>query len=264
MLILGIESATPVASVALVDEKGLLGSALLNVGLTHSQQLLPLLDSLFVQCRREKEEVTLVAVSAGPGSFTGLRIGMATAKGLAQGWAVDLVTVSTLESMTWPLQGQPALVSPMLNARRHQVYTALYQWRPAAESDDYSVSGEEAVAGAFGGVAAPREKKERPVIGDAGMRWHLHGLLPPQAVSPEMWAQKLREACGDQRVFLLGDGANELEEIWQGCLGENMCMLPPILGVARAEYVALAAMRKRNEGKGEAFYGAVPLYLRGI
>lgn len=128
MLVLGIESSTPVASVAVVSAEGLKGEITLNIGLTHSEQLLPIIDELFRQTRISLKDVQGIAVAGGPGSFTGLRIGMATAKGLAQGSGIPLISVPTLEALACNYIGAGTLVSPMLNARKQEIYTALYRF----------------------------------------------------------------------------------------------------------------------------------------
>lgn len=128
MLVLGIESSTPVASVAIVSAEGLKGEITLNIGLTHSEQLLPIIDELLKQTRLSLKDVEGIAVAGGPGSFTGLRIGMATAKGLAQGRGIPLISVPTLEALAYNYIGASALVSPMLNARKQEIYTALYRF----------------------------------------------------------------------------------------------------------------------------------------
>jgi len=127
MLVLGIESSTPVASVALVSADGLKGEMTLNTGFTHSEQLLPLIDGLLRQTGCSLDKVEGIAVSRGPGSFTGLRIGMATAKGLAQGRGVPLAGVPTLQALAYRCFAGRGLVSALLNARRQEVYAALYR-----------------------------------------------------------------------------------------------------------------------------------------
>lgn len=129
MLVLGIDSSTPVASAAIVSAEGLTGEITLNIGLTHSEQLLPMIDELFHQTRLALEDMEGIAVAGGPGSFTGLRIGMATAKGLAQGRNIPLVSVPTLEALAAPHAGLSGLISPVLNARRQEVYAALFRSR---------------------------------------------------------------------------------------------------------------------------------------
>jgi len=128
MIVLGIESSSPVASVALVSEEKLWGEMTLNIGLTHSEQLLPLIDELLHQVKIDISEVEGIAISGGPGSFTGLRIGMATAKGLAQGLNKPLVSIPTLLALAYQQVGRSGLVAPVLNARRAEVYTALFRF----------------------------------------------------------------------------------------------------------------------------------------
>jgi tRNA threonylcarbamoyl adenosine modification protein YeaZ len=295
MLVLGIESATPVASVALADETGLLGEVLLNVGLTHSEQLLPMIDDLLRQCRRVVGDVTAVGVSAGPGSFTGLRIGMATAKAIAQGLSAAravqggekaaLFAIPTLEAMAWQTAGQAACVSPMLNARRGQIYTGLYRWRkevaawPKDAAPTSSAALPDSAASPSGapspsGAARQRGKKER-LPADAGdIYGMLECVIPPEAASPEAWAARLKEGAGS--VYLLGEGAAMYKEIWARDVGDNAVILPPFLGLCRGSFVALAAMDKMgingtsgiNGTNGandrQDYYSIKPVYLRGI
>ncbi|MEA4891016.1 MAG: tRNA (adenosine(37)-N6)-threonylcarbamoyltransferase complex dimerization subunit type 1 TsaB [Peptococcaceae bacterium] len=252
MLILGIESATPVASVALVDEKGLLGEINLNLGLTHSEQLLPTIDSLLKQCRRTIKEVTAVAVSAGPGSFTGLRIGMATAKGLAQGGGLKLLAVPTLEAMARQLMGLGYLVGPMQNARRNQVYAGLYRW----SADSLFTFVQERRPG----------KKERSYADNGVVPWQLECLIQPAAWSVEEWAAQVEPFCwqtGRQAAFL-GDGATAYQADWQRLLDEQAVILPPVLSLPRASYVALAAQERLERGQSDRLFDAGLIYIRGI
>ncbi len=127
MLVLGIDTATQVCSVGLVSGEELVGEYLLNVKKTHSQRLLPLIDTLLSDVSIDKKELTGIAVASGPGSFTGIRIGMATAKGLAQSLDIPLTGVSTLDIIAARFVHTDYLICPLLNARRNQVYTAIYQ-----------------------------------------------------------------------------------------------------------------------------------------
>ncbi|MDR1204845.1 MAG: tRNA (adenosine(37)-N6)-threonylcarbamoyltransferase complex dimerization subunit type 1 TsaB [Peptococcaceae bacterium] len=127
MLVLGIDSATPAASVALADADGLAGEISLNRGLTHSQQLLPMIDALLGQVGYAVGQVEGLAVSSGPGSFTGLRIGMTLAKGLAQSLNVPIAGIGTLEAAACQAAVMDGWVSPMIDAFRGEVYAALYR-----------------------------------------------------------------------------------------------------------------------------------------
>ena len=126
MLILAFETSAKAASVALTDGSKLLGESYQNTGLTHSQTLLPMAQELLKSCGYAPEQVEAVAVAAGPGSFTGIRIGVAAAKGFAWGKELPCCGVSTLEAMTRTLGAYRGLVVPVMDARRSQVYTATF------------------------------------------------------------------------------------------------------------------------------------------
>lgn len=127
MKILALESSATAASVALCQGEELIAQSFLHTGLTHSQTLLPMAQRLLADCGLTVRDLDLIAVAAGPGSFTGLRIGVAAAKGLA--WAAQLPCAgcSTLEAMAWSLAGFSGQVCAAMDARRHQVYNARFQ-----------------------------------------------------------------------------------------------------------------------------------------
>lgn len=127
MRVLAIESATNVAALAIMEEKAVIAETVLNTGKTHSQRLMPMLARLLEEAELELKDLDGIVVSGGPGSFTGLRIGMATAKGLAYASGKPLITVSTLDSLAYNLKGYPHLICPILNARRNEVYCAVYR-----------------------------------------------------------------------------------------------------------------------------------------
>lgn len=127
MLILGIDSSGHTASVALYADGVVLSEYSNNIGLTHSQTLLPMVAEIFSRTGHTVDELDAIAVSAGPGSFTGLRIGAATAKGLALGYDIPLLEVSTLEGLAMNVRDMDAVyVHPIMDARRSQVYTATF------------------------------------------------------------------------------------------------------------------------------------------
>lgn len=127
MLILALESSALTASAAICDGERLLGEYTVNNGNTHSETLLPMAESLLRDLRISISEIDLFAVSVGPGSFTGIRIGVSTLKGLAFGTKKPCVGVSTLEAMAYNLYIPNGLICPVMNARRKQVYTALFR-----------------------------------------------------------------------------------------------------------------------------------------
>jgi tRNA threonylcarbamoyladenosine biosynthesis protein TsaB len=230
MIVLGIESSTPIASVAVVSEEKLLGEITLNIGLTHSEQLLPLIDELLRQTKLKSADLGGIAIAGGPGSFTGLRIGMATAKGLAQGLAVPIVSIPTLLALAYLETGRPGLVCPLLNARRDEVYTALFRLGSKLDSQQTN-------------------SQQMPEL-----------LEPYQAVNPKLWAEKLRSS--NEPVLLCGDGALDYQEIWRDVLGENAVYpVVPFL-TARGASVAWLGKEKLLRGEQDDLFTLKPLYIR--
>ena len=127
MKILSVDSSATVASVALSESGRLLAEYTLNNKNTHSETLLPMIESLLSFFSMEIGDVDLFAVSTGPGSFTGVRIGTATVKGLAFASDKPCVGVSTLEAIAYNLRFHKGIVCPVMNARRSQVYTAIFR-----------------------------------------------------------------------------------------------------------------------------------------
>ena len=126
MLILAFETSAKAASVALLENGKLLGESYQNTGLTHSQTLMVMAEDLLKQCGKTVDDITAVAVAEGPGSFTGVRIGVAAAKGFAWGKNIPCYGASTLEAMAETLGIFEGYVCPVMDARRSQVYNALF------------------------------------------------------------------------------------------------------------------------------------------
>ena len=144
MLILALESSAKAASVALMEDESLIAQYSQCSGLTHSRTLLPMVEDMLKNTEKKIADVDLIAVAHGPGSFTGIRIGVSTVKGLA--WASDkkCVGVSTLEAMAWHGVSAGGLICPVMDARRSQVYNALFETdgdgRPVRLTEDRAVS----------------------------------------------------------------------------------------------------------------------------
>ena len=126
MLILAFETSAKAASVALVEDGKLLGESYQNTGLTHSQTLMVMAEDLLKQVGKTVNDITAVAVAEGPGSFTGVRIGVAAAKGFAWGREIPCYGISTLEAMAVSLGAWEGHVCACMDARRSQVYNALF------------------------------------------------------------------------------------------------------------------------------------------
>lgn len=127
MNILAVDSSAAVASVAILRDTCVLGEYFLDNGNTHSETVLPMAESLFSRLSISVDDIDLFAVSIGPGSFTGLRIGVATVKGLAFGKGKPCAGVSTLEALAYNLEGFSGILCPVMDARRGQVFTALFE-----------------------------------------------------------------------------------------------------------------------------------------
>ncbi len=128
MKVLAIDSSGLVASVAVVEDNILLAEYTIHHKKTHSQTLLPMLDEVKKMTELELGSVDYIAVAAGPGSFTGLRIGSATVKGLALALKKDIIEVPTLEGLAYNLWGTEKYICPIIDARRNQVYTGVYRF----------------------------------------------------------------------------------------------------------------------------------------
>lgn len=128
MFVLGIETSSKVMALGITDETKVLGELNLNVGLTHGQQLLPAIDQLLKMTRLEPGQLDGIGVAIGPGSFTGLRIGVATAKAFAQGLAIPICGIPTFEALAANFVATDRLICPLFDARRGEVYTAVYRY----------------------------------------------------------------------------------------------------------------------------------------
>lgn len=127
MNILALDSTATTASVAICRDTKLLALTTLNGGLTHSEALLPLVEQLMLRTHLSMDDIDIFACSEGPGSFTGVRIGAATVKGLAFGQSKPCIGVSTLEALARNLACCDGIICPVMNARRDQVYNAIFR-----------------------------------------------------------------------------------------------------------------------------------------
>ena len=166
MKILALETSAVAASVAVCDDEALIAQSFQRTGLTHSATLMPMLESMLKNTGLALKEIDLSAVAAGPGSFTGLRIGVSAAKGLA--WPLDkpCASVSTLEAMAWQMSGMEGIVCASMDARRQQVYNALFELndgRPVRMTPDRAIS-----LGELGEELAKIEKNQI-LVGDGAL-----------------------------------------------------------------------------------------------
>lgn len=188
MKILALESSATACSAALCEDGERIAEVYQNSGLTHSCTLLPMVDSMLSHCGVTLDQVDVVAVAAGPGSFTGLRIGVATAKGLAWPQDKDCAPCSTLESMAWPLAHmEGSVIVCAMDARRQQVYNALFlakDGKPERLSPDRAISLEEL------GEELKKYENLKIVVGDGAKL--CYNKLSEQGIALTLAPQPLR------------------------------------------------------------------------
>ena len=218
MKILALESSAVACSVALTEDDFLIAEAYQNNGLTHSVTLMPMCEDLLKNCGLTLQDMDVIAVAAGPGSFTGLRIGVSAAKGL--GWALDkpCAKVSTLEAMAWNLSALKGDICPVMDARRSQVYNARFT------SDGETVTRltlDRAISLEDLGKELKKEKneKEQILVGDGAQLCYNYFQqlgLPARMVSPNLRFQRgwgvARAALDQARTGTLISAAELLPE----------------------------------------------------
>lgn len=231
MKILALDSSGLVASVAVVEENTFGGSLLaeytVNYKKTHSQTLLPMLDEIVKMIELDLDSVDAIAVAAGPGSFTGLRIGSATAKGLGLALDKPLIGVPTVDALAYNLYGTEKLICPLMDARRNQVYTGIYEFQ--------------------------------------GSR--LHAVEPQMAVGIDEIAEKLCHMGRDviflgDGVPVYGSRLTEILLAELHAAGHRHYFAPAHLNKQRAAAVGTLAIQYLKEGKTESAAEHQPEYLR--
>lgn len=226
MKVLALDSSGLVASVAVVEDDGV-GSSLLaeytvNYKKTHSQTLLPMLDEIASMIELDLNTLDAIAVAAGPGSFTGLRIGSATAKGLGLALHKPLVHIPTVDALAYNLYGTDRIICPLMDARRNQVYTGIYEWKDN----------------------------------------RLHILEPQMAVSIQEIAEKLCSLSREVIFLGDGVPVyrHQLTEMLMA--GQRFSFAPAHLNRQRAGAVGMLAVQYVREGRTESAMEHSPDYLR--
>lgn len=223
MLLLAIDTTTLSCSVALLRDETILVELTLNTRKTHSERLMPLLDRALADSGIERETLDAVAAAAGPGSFTGLRIGLSTARGLAQALDIPAVPVCTLAALAEAVPAPGALICPLLDARRGQVYGALY-----------------------------RRRAEAP--------FSLQTLLEPQALPLAALLAALRDHSGP--VTFIGEGLQTCGTELRQAFPDRAMIAPAPFRYCRASLVALAGQRLLAANPRASYHELLPSYLR--
>lgn len=223
MKILAIDTTAVAASAALCEDGFLLGEYFVNIKQTHSQTIMPMVDSLLKICGVKLKDIGLFAVSCGPGSFTGVRIGVAAIKGLALPFNTPCAAVSALEALAQNVAAADCVICSAMDARRNQFYNALFE----------SSEGK------------------------------LQRLTEDRAITFEDLEKDIKRTISSgKKVIFVGDGAkicyNNLKEKGIG----NIELAPQNLLYARASSVAAVGMRQYLEGDTVTPVELLPFYLR--
>jgi tRNA threonylcarbamoyladenosine biosynthesis protein TsaB len=222
MKVLGIETATGVGGVALIEGETVRAEYRLEMTMMHAERLMVLIDRVLGDSGRSLDDLDALAVSIGPGSFTGLRVAVNTVKGLAIGKPIPVAAVPTLEAMAWNASAGGCAVCPMIDAKKGEVYAALFS----------SESG--------GG---------------------LKRMMEDRIISPEALCDHLSKSSGSPIVFL-GDGASRYREILQKRLGPRSVFAPAPLSGVLPSIVARLGLQRIERGETSDARTLVPVYLR--
>jgi len=223
MKVLAIESSSITASVAIVMDDMLTAEYTINHKKTHSQTLLPMIAEICKMTETEMKSLDLIAVSNGPGSFTGLRIGCATGKGLGLALDVPVVSVPTLEAMAYNLYGYNKIICPIMDAKRSHVYTGIYTWQDKVDEN-------------------------------------IHILLNQCILPIEELVNKLNEI--NEEVVFIGDGIAVNKTLIEGNMKVKYSFAPAHMSSQRAASVAVLGKRLYEEGKSINARDLLPEYLR--
>lgn len=224
MKILAIDSSGLVASVALMEDNECKAEYTINYKKTHSQTLVPMLEEIRSMIDLDLTTIDGIAVAAGPGSFTGLRIGSATAKGLGQALDKPLISVPTVDGLAYNLYGSDKLICPLMDARRNQAYTGLYEFIKV------------------------------------GKRFQLSVVHPQCAVDLEEIIEKINEE--NREVIFLGDGVPVFYKQLEEQIKVPFSFAPGCCNRQRAAAVGTLAMEYMKAGKMENAASHQPEYLR--
>jgi tRNA threonylcarbamoyladenosine biosynthesis protein TsaB len=227
MYILGIDTSSMVATVALLSEEKLIAEYIVNNKKNHSEKLVLVLDRVLEDGGIALEEVDAIAVARGPGSFTGIRIGMACAQGISHALDKALIGINTLDGLAYNLMGEGSLLCPAVDAQRGEVYTSLYRW----ENGNLKRLRDYEVAKAVELVEELMKMSERVVV------------------------------LGDGAPLIKGF-LNEIAGDGQKSGSNNICIAPPAFLMPRASSIAAAGLKEYVNGNFDNCFSIKPFYIR--
>lgn len=222
MWILGIETSTRTGSIALLNNEKIVSEFTLNTDAKYSSLLMPMIDMILKFSKITVKDINAAVVSIGPGSFTGLRIGLSTAYGLAQALEIPVIGIPSLEVLACSLYETHGLICPILSARSDEVYTAVYR----ADNHNNEKTSQ-----------SKKKAKDENII--------LKELFPSTAIKIENFIPILKQYnCEGENIFFVGEGAVAFNEILSASLGEKAIFVPSYLNYARAGILAGIGSRK--------------------
>lgn len=224
MKILALDSSSLTASVAVVEDDITIAEYTVNYKKTHSQTLLPMLDEIVKMTEQNLQDVDAIALAAGPGSFTGLRIGSATVKGLAEALNKPVVSVPTVDGLAGNLYGTDKVVCPLMDARRNQTYTGLYEF---VKKDD---------------------------------AYEMHCIKEQCAVDLSEILAAVNEL--GREVIFLGDGVPVFKESIKQQVSVPFSFAPNTCNRQRAAVIGWLGMQMFKQGRYETAVSHAPEYLR--
>ncbi|MDP4126339.1 MAG: tRNA (adenosine(37)-N6)-threonylcarbamoyltransferase complex dimerization subunit type 1 TsaB [Bacillota bacterium] len=207
MKYLTIDTTTKVTAVALAEDGRLIAEGFLHTAKTHSERLVPMLEQLLTASDWTLQELNMIGVVRGPGSFTGIRIGIATAQGLAQVLKLPMIGVVSLDALAWAGLGRTEDIVPILDARKNEWYTARYHWMQGEEKVDC--------------------------------------LTPPQALSTDRCLEYLKDL--ERPICFVGDAVTKAKGRILEVLGENAVILPDYVSLPRGAYTVRAVWQRWQE-----------------
>ncbi|HVJ47940.1 tRNA (adenosine(37)-N6)-threonylcarbamoyltransferase complex dimerization subunit type 1 TsaB [Desulfitobacterium sp.] len=196
MKYLTIDTTTKVTALGLGEEGQLVAEGFLHTAKTHSERLIPMLDQLLGAAAWKLQDLDFIGVVRGPGSFTGIRIGIASAQGLAEVLHLPLIGAISLDALAWAGYGRNEAIVPILDARKNEWYTAGYFWDQDSQRPDCRVQ--------------------------------------PRAIDPQRWLDEC--ACLDRPVLFIGDAVSRYTELILERLGERAVLLPDYLALPRGAF----------------------------
>ncbi|MBM7866132.1 tRNA (adenosine(37)-N6)-threonylcarbamoyltransferase complex dimerization subunit type 1 TsaB [Heliobacterium gestii] len=233
MYVLGIDCSTRVTALAVVDDDQVVAETFLHNDRPHSKRLLPAIEQLLALAELSLTDMAGLAVAIGPGSFTGLRIGLATVKGMAHPLGLPVVGVPTLDALAlngWPYRGY---ICPILDARKNEVYSCLYRG---------CTEGLEKVGSAQ--AVAPKELLEQL---RRRMEESMDGQEAPEATGP---------------VLFLGDAVPVYRDLIEQSLGDGAVFAAAETRYPRGSQVARLGWRRLREGDTDDLHQLTPMYIR--